>query len=102
MKTIGLLGGMSWESTVFYYQTINRIVGERLEGLHSAKILLYSVDFHDIDTCSMRIAGKDPVSSSRMMHKLSSPVALSSSCSAQIPCTGWPLRSSPAFRYPSS
>jgi len=49
MKTIGLLGGMSWESTVPYYQTINRVVGERLGGLHSAKILLYSVDFAEIE-----------------------------------------------------
>ena len=49
MKTIGLLGGMSWESTVPYYQTINRVVGERLGGLHSAEILLYSVDFHEIE-----------------------------------------------------
>ena len=49
MKTIGLLGGMSWESTASYYQTINRVVGERLGGLHSAKVLLYSVDFHDVN-----------------------------------------------------
>ena len=49
MKTIGLLGGMSWESTVSYYQTINRVVGKHLGGLHSAKILLYSVDFHDVE-----------------------------------------------------
>ena len=49
MKTIGLLGGMSWESTVPYYQTINRVVGERLGGFHSAEILLYSVDFHEIE-----------------------------------------------------
>ena len=49
MKTIGLLGGMSWESTVSYYQIINRAVGERLGGLHSAKILLYSVDFAEIE-----------------------------------------------------
>ncbi len=49
MKTIGLLGGMSWESTVSYYQTINRVVGQRLGGLHSARILLYSVDFAEID-----------------------------------------------------
>jgi aspartate racemase len=49
MKTIGLLGGMSWESTVLYYQTINRVVGARLGGLHSARIVLYSVDFHDIE-----------------------------------------------------
>ena len=49
MKTIGLLGGMSWESTVPYYQIINRAVGERLGGLHSAKILLHSVDFAEIE-----------------------------------------------------
>lgn len=49
MKTIGLLGGMSWESTVPYYRTINRVVGERLGGLHSAEIVLYSVDFHEIE-----------------------------------------------------
>ncbi|BCS87845.1 aspartate/glutamate racemase family protein [Pseudodesulfovibrio sediminis] len=45
MKTIGLLGGMSWESTVGYYQVMNQAVKERLGGLHSARILLFSVDF---------------------------------------------------------
>ena len=49
MKTIGLIGGMSWESTVPYYQIINRTVKERLGGLHSAKIVLVSVDFHEIE-----------------------------------------------------
>src|SRR5262249_41619125 len=49
MKTIGLLGGMSWESTVPYYRLINQRVGERLGGLHSAQIILYSVDFHEIE-----------------------------------------------------
>jgi len=49
MKTIGLLGGMSWESTVPYYQTINRTVAEQLGGLHSAKVLLYSVDFAEVE-----------------------------------------------------
>ena len=51
MKTIGLLGGMSWESTVPYYQIINRLVKERLGGLHSAKCVLYSVDFAEIEAC---------------------------------------------------
>ncbi len=51
MKTIGLLGGMSWESTVTYYQTINEIVKQTLGGLHSAKVLLYSVDFAEIEKC---------------------------------------------------
>ena len=49
MKTIGLIGGMSWESTVPYYRQINETIKERLGGLHSAKIILYSVDFHDIE-----------------------------------------------------
>lgn len=48
MKTVGLLGGMSWESTVGYYQEINRLVNERLGGHHSAKIILHSVDFDEI------------------------------------------------------
>jgi aspartate racemase len=45
MKTIGLIGGMSWESTVTYYQVINETVKETLGGFHSSKILMYSVDF---------------------------------------------------------
>ena len=51
MKTIGLIGGMSWESTVTYYQIINNTVKEKLGGLHSAKIVLYSVDFAEIEKC---------------------------------------------------
>jgi len=49
LKTIGLIGGMSWESTVPYYRLINETVKSRLGGLHSAKLVLYSVDFHDIE-----------------------------------------------------
>ncbi|BFH15299.1 aspartate/glutamate racemase family protein [Paenibacillus melissococcoides] len=49
MKTIGLIGGMSWESTVEYYQIINEEVKKRLGGLHSAECLLYSVDFEEIE-----------------------------------------------------
>ena len=48
MLTIGLLGGMSWESTIPYYRTINEVMKSRLGGLHSAKIVLYSVDFAQI------------------------------------------------------
>ena len=48
MRTLGLIGGMSWESTVSYYQTINRIVGARLGGMHSAQLLIHSVDFAGI------------------------------------------------------
>ena len=51
MKTIGLIGGMSWESTVSYYKIINETIKESLGGLHSAKILLYSVDFEEIEKC---------------------------------------------------
>jgi aspartate racemase len=49
MKTIGLIGGMSWESTTSYYQEINRGVAKALGGFHSAKIALYSVDFDEIE-----------------------------------------------------
>ena len=45
MRTIGLLGGMSWESTAIYYQLANELVRDRLGGLHSARLLLSSVDF---------------------------------------------------------
>lgn len=48
MKTLGLVGGMSWESTVLYYQQINQTVKETLGGLHSAKLILYSVDFAEV------------------------------------------------------
>ena len=49
MKTIGLIGGMSWESTIPYYRQINQTIKERLGGLHSARIVLYSVDFQEIE-----------------------------------------------------
>jgi aspartate racemase len=45
MKTLGLLGGMSWESTAIYYRHLNEIARERLGGLHSAKLLMWSFDF---------------------------------------------------------
>ena len=51
MKTIGLIGGMSWESTVTYYKIVNEVIKEKLGGLHSAKVLLYSVDFQEIEAC---------------------------------------------------
>ncbi|MCP3280732.1 amino acid racemase [Clostridioides difficile] len=51
MKTIGLIGGMSWESTITYYQVINTVIKERLGGLHSSKCILYSVDFQEIEEC---------------------------------------------------
>ena len=51
MKTIGLVGGMSWESTIPYYRIINEEVKNRLGGLHSTKIVLYSVEFDEIEKC---------------------------------------------------
>ncbi len=50
MKTIGLIGGMSWESTVEYYRLLNEAVRDRLGGFHSAKCILVSVDFDEIET----------------------------------------------------
>ena len=49
MKTIGLIGGMSWESSLEYYRIINELVKEKLGGLHSAKSLMYSLDFDEIE-----------------------------------------------------
>ncbi|MFB8237038.1 aspartate/glutamate racemase family protein [Kitasatospora purpeofusca] len=49
MKTIGLLGGMSWESTATYYRLLNELTRDRLGGLHSAKCVLYSVDFAEVE-----------------------------------------------------
>lgn len=49
MKTIGLIGGMSWESTIPYYRIINEVVKEELGGLHSARCILYSVEFAEIE-----------------------------------------------------
>lgn len=51
MKTIGLIGGMSWESTISYYKIINEEIKNRLGGLHSAKIILHSVEFAEIESC---------------------------------------------------
>lgn len=56
MKTIGLLGGMSWESSIEYYRIINQAVQERLGGLHSARCLMYSVDFAPV--AALQAAGR--------------------------------------------
>jgi aspartate racemase len=49
MKTIGMIGGMSWESTLEYYRIVNETVKEKLGGFHSAKCVLYSVDFEEVE-----------------------------------------------------
>jgi aspartate racemase len=48
MKTFGLIGGMSWESTAIYYRHLNEIARDRLGGLHSAKLMLWSFDFAEV------------------------------------------------------
>ena len=50
MKTIGLIGGMSWESSIEYYQIVNQTVRAKLGGLHSAKCIMVSVDFAEIES----------------------------------------------------
>ena len=54
MKTIGMIGGMSWESSLEYYRRVNQLVKAKLGGFHSAKCLMYSVDFHDIEELQHR------------------------------------------------
>ncbi|MEV7601545.1 aspartate/glutamate racemase family protein [Kitasatospora sp. NPDC089797] len=56
MKTLGLIGGMSWESTAEYYRTLNALTRDRLGGLHSARLVLYSVDFAEIE--ELQTAGR--------------------------------------------
>ncbi len=48
MKAIGLIGGMSWESTITYYEILNKEMARKLGGFHSAKIMMYNVDFAEI------------------------------------------------------
>jgi aspartate racemase len=67
MKTIGLLGGMSWESTLEYYRIMNEAVRKKLGGLHSAKILLYSFDFEEIEVLQHR--GRWDLLESLLLHE---------------------------------
>jgi aspartate racemase len=64
MKTIGMIGGMSWESSSVYYQLINREVQKRLGGVHSAQALMYSFDFGEIS--ALQAAGKWDDATDRM------------------------------------
>jgi aspartate racemase len=96
MKAIGMIGGMSWESTLVYYRIINEAVRERMGGLHSAKSILYSVDFAEIEALqhagrwdaaqlvlvqaaqALARAGADLlIICTNTMHKLADPVAAS-------------------------
>ncbi len=62
MKVVGLIGGMSWESSLEYYRIMNQLVRERLGGQHSARILMFSVDFHELEEY-MRLDGWEEVTS---------------------------------------
>jgi len=96
MKTIGMIGGMSWESTLVYYRIVNEAVRQRLGGLHSAKSILFSVDFAEIEALqhagrwdaaqsilvqaaqALVRAGADlMIICTNTMHKLADPVAAS-------------------------
>ncbi|MBN2447705.1 MAG: aspartate/glutamate racemase family protein [Phycisphaerae bacterium] len=66
MKTIGLIGGMSWESTAEYYRIVNQRVAERLGALHSARCLLYSFDFAEIE--ALQSAGEWKTATQRMIE----------------------------------
>ena len=76
MKTIGLLGGMSWESSIDYYRNINETVNARLSGLHSADCLMHSVDFAEIE--ALRYTGKGQKLTQAMIAAASSSAGPSS------------------------
>lgn len=78
MKVIGMLGGTGWSSTISYYKTINELVHQRLGGHHSAKILLKSIDYHDI----VNNYGDDHTKVAQLLHtELSELIALKPDCS---------------------
>lgn len=98
MKTIGLLGGMSWESTLTYYQIINMVAAQTLGGLHSARCLLYSVDFDEIERCQQAPGtGTRAPASLPVPHRLWSGAGRIFWSSAPTPCTRWPRRSPPPW-----
>jgi aspartate racemase len=77
MKTIGLLGGTGWSSTIGYYKLLNEMVNQRLGGQHSAKILLKSIDYHDIKSNY----GKDHEKVSQLLQQeLSELITLNPDC----------------------
>ena len=90
MKTIGLIGGMSWESTIPYYRLINEGVKQRLGGLHSASLLLHSVDFHEIEACQSSgewdKAGEIPADAALGLER----AGRRAFCCVPTRCTKWP------------
>src|SRR5436305_13415290 len=85
---IGLIGGMSWESSAEYYRIINREVRNRLGGVHSARSLMWSVDFGEIEHLQHQ---GDWDELTRQTGWIAAGRILS--CSAPTPCTGWRTRS---------
>lgn len=75
LRTIGLIGGMSWQSTLPYYRQINETIRQRLGGLHSAKLVLYSVDFHQVER--LQHAGDWPAAGTLLAH-----------CARALECAG--------------
>ena len=93
MKTIGMLGGMSWESTALYYRLINEETRRLRGGLHSAPIALVSVDFQAVEQLQRTDAWAKLAICSRRGRGRSKPRAPTSCSSARTPCTGWRSRS---------
>ena len=91
VKVIGLLGGMSWESSAEYYKIVNERVRERLGGLHSAHCVMYSVDFAEIEELQASGRWDEAGQAARRTPRqaLAAP-APTSSCSAPTPCTRSP------------
>ena len=86
MRTIGLIGGMSWESSALYYRWINEGVRGKLGGHHSAETVMYSVDFAPIK----HLQHEDKVEEAATRRRRRSRGAgLTSSCYAPTPCAGW-------------
>jgi aspartate racemase len=93
MQTIGLIGGMSWESTALYYKLINERVRDRMGKLHSAPLLMYSYDFQEIK--DMQYAGlwdEAAASLAEVARRLES-AARVRSCCVRTRCTNWRPRS---------
>jgi hypothetical protein len=93
MRTIGLLGGMSWESSIEYYRFINEYARDRLGGFHSARSLMFSFDFDEIE--QLQRAGRWALAGERLRRQLggSRRRAQTYWCCAPTRCTGSPMRS---------
>lgn len=92
MKTIGLIGGTSWESSLEYYRLLNEMTKERLGGLHSAKVLMYSVDFEPMERAmrsgDWEAVARDLTGGPGLWNRAEP----TSSCSAATPPTNAPTR----------